>query len=386
MSRSEFTNRIRHIFATLLLLCAGSATSLSFAADQTYDIETVASGLDFPWSIAFLPNGDYLVAELVGNVRRISADGTVHPPIEGVPPVFRMSQGGLFDVLLAPDFASTGILYLSYAAGPPENNATTIARARLVDNRLENVEEIFAASPRKPTPVHYGGRMLWLQDGTLLLATGDGFDYREEAQNIGSHFGKTLRMNPDGSPANGNPFPQNPYVWTYGHRNPQGLIISSKGTVYLHEHGPQGGDEINIIEQGKNYGWPAITYGLDYNGAYVSPLTEYPGMAQPEHVWTPSIAPSGFMIYEGDQFPDWKGDLFIGALVDQEVRHINLDGGALGEESVVFAEITDRVRDIRQSPSGDIFVLTDGNQGEVFRIRATHDSSTTTQAEASNAR
>ena len=254
---------------TFVLLTA----SITARADQPYQLQTIAEGLDFPWSIAFLPDGDYLVAELGGTLRRIGADGTIHPPIPGVPEVYRMSQGGLFDVLLSEDFAVSGVIYLSYAEGPADSNATAIARATLRNDKLSDVEVIFSTSPRKPTPVHYGGRMTWLPDGTLLLSTGDGFDYREEAQNIGSHFGKTIRLNADGSAASGNPFPSHPYVWTYGHRNPQGLAISTDGTVYLHEHGPQGGDEINVIGKGKNYGWPAITYGMDYNGAYVSPMT-----------------------------------------------------------------------------------------------------------------
>ncbi len=353
---------------TLLLPLLTVLAAAPLRAEVSYQLQTVAENLDFPWSIAFLPNGDRLITELSGQLRRLDAAGTLSPPISGVPEVYRASQGGLFDVLPDPDFAANRMVYLSYAAGDQDNNGTTIARARLDADSLQQVEVIFTVDPQKYAPMHYGGRIAWLSDGTLLLTTGDGFDFREQAQNLKSQLGKTLRMNKDGSPAADNPFPEHPYVWTYGHRNAQGLIVSRDGRAYLHEHGPRGGDEVNLLQAGANYGWPAITYGMDYNGAYVSPFTEYAGMEQPTHVWTPSIAPSGFMIYEGDLFPAWQGDLFIGALVDNEVRRLDMQDGEVVAEEALFAELNARIRDIRQAPDGSIYILTDGPEGDVVRV------------------
>ena len=339
-------------------------TELEPESHHVYEIETVAEDLNFPWSIAFLPSGDRLIAELAGNVRKLDMNGNLSEPLGGVPEVYRAGQGGLFDVLPAQDFATSQIIYLSYAAGDGEANATTVARGKLVNNTLENVEVIFSVSPQKYAALHYGGRIAWLSDGTLLLTTGDGFDFREKAQDVNNMLGKTLRMNADGSAAAGNPFPDSPYVYTLGHRNPQGLTVTSSGDIYLHEHGPQGGDEVNLLQAGANYGWPAIGYGLDYNGAYVSPFKEYPGMQQPKHAWVPSIAPSGFMVYEGDMFPEWQGDLFVGALVDAEVRRLDVEEGNIIGESALFPEIKERIRDVRTAPDGSIYVITDGVKNE----------------------
>lgn len=353
----------------LCLLASFTTLSTLAQAQMNYQLETVAEDLDFPWSIAFLPNGSRLVTELSGQLRLLDETGQPGPPIGGVPEVFYAGQGGLFDALPDPDFASNQWIYLSYAAGDQDNNGTTIARARLVDNNLQDLTVIYSVSPQKYAPMHYGGRLAWLQD-TLLLTTGDGFDFREQAQNLNSEMGKTIRLNKDGSAPADNPFPDNPYVWTYGHRNPQGLVVTRAGTVYLHEHGPRGGDEVNELQPGQNYGWPAVTYGIDYNGAYVSPFTEYAGMQQPTHVWVPSIAPSGFMVYEGDMFPQWQGDLFIGALVDNEVRRLDMLGGEVQSEEALFSELDSRIRDIRQAPDGSIYVITDGPQGDIIRITA----------------
>ena len=338
------------------------------AEEQTYRLETLAEGLNFPWSVDFLPNGDLLVAELEGTLKRISKDGSSSNSVSAVPTVYRASQGGLFDVLLDKDFATNSTLYLSYAEGDSEENGTTVARATLTGNALTDVEVIFTASPRKYAPLHYGGRMAFTSDDLLLITTGDGFDFREHAQDLNSHLGKTIRINKDGSPAQGNPFPEAPKVWTYGHRNPQGLAIALDGTVYLNEHGPKGGDELNVITKANNYGWPAITYGMDYNGAYVSPLTEYPGMQQPQYVWTPSIGPSGMAFYEGNKFPKWQNSLFVGALVNKEVRRLTVENQQVTAEETVFAELDARIRDIRVGPDGLLYIVTDGDPGTVIRV------------------
>lgn len=357
----------------LLIFCALLAApshwaELQYSTEPRYSTKVVASDLDYPWSLAFLPDGNMLLTELGGNLRRLSDDGTISEPIRGVPPVFRAGQGGLFDVTLDPDFATNNTIYLAYAAGDAKANATTVARATLHDMELTDVEVIFSAMPTKYAPLHYGGRLTWLPPGDLLVTTGDGFDFREKAQATSSQLGKVIRIPlTNGNPS---PFPQAPMVWSYGHRNSQGLVTARNGTVYAHEHGPKGGDEINIIRPGVNYGWPAITYGMDYNGAYVSPFTEHPDMQQPIHVWVPSIAPSGLMIYQGDQFPAWQGDLFVGALVDEEVRYLDMEDDRIQSESAVFPEIKARIRDIRESPDGSIYVITDGIGGQVIQISA----------------
>lgn len=354
--------------ASLWLLPALMWFISSCHAEVPYQPQTVATGLETPWSLAFLPDGSYLVTELPGHLRRIAANGQVSEPLSGVPEVYYAGQGGLFDVVLHPDFASNQLVYLSYAEGDRKDNGTAIARGRFSDTGLQDVEVLFRMQTRKDTPVHYGGRMAFLADGSLLLTSGDGFNYREAAQDVNSQLGKLLRMTDDGQPAAGNPFAESPYVYSYGHRNPQGLAVASDGTIWLHEHGPKGGDEVNRIEAGANYGWPAITFGLDYSGAIISPHTSWPGMAQPEHYWVPSIAPSGLAVYEGEMFPEWSGDLLIGALVDQEVRRLEVSMGKTGSEETLFPEIGARVRDVRVGPDGAIYILTNGAPGELIRV------------------
>lgn len=364
---------MKPFLSAIIVTAIAVASTPTGLAETAYKHEVLAEGLNFPWSAAFLPDGRVLVAQLSGELRILDTAGDVSAPIAGVPTVYRAGQGGLFDVSLDPAFTRNQFVYLSYAAGDSDANGTTVTRARLqtlADGILEltDAEIIFTAAPKKYAPLHYGGRLAWLPDETLLLTTGDGFDFREKAQDVGTHFGKTIRMNRDGSPPAQSPFTEAPLVWSYGHRNPQGLAVRSDGTVFQHEHGPAGGDEVNVIVAGNNYGWPAITYGMDYNGAYVSPFTELPDMQQPIHKWVPSIAPSGLMIYEGSMFPEWRGDLFVGALVDAEVRRLDMQGDAVQTEAAVFPEIATRIRDIREAPDGSIYVLTDGPEGQVVRI------------------
>jgi len=359
--------RNRMILALIGLLLALPATA------QNYTLTTIAENLDFPWCMAFLPNGDALVTERSGTLRRIGQDATVGEPIAGVPEVYAKGQGGLFDVLIHPDFALNQLIYLSYAQGLPEANATRIARARLIDNRLEDLEVIFTVSPTKDTPVHYGGRMIFLADGTLLITTGDGFDYREQAQNLNALLGKVVRITDDGGIPPDNPFAgltgNEAAVFSYGHRNPQGLVLDKlTGRIFLHEHGPRGGDELNLIEAGRNYGWPMVTYGIDYNGAYVSPYSELPGITSPLTYWVPSIGPSGLAIYDGALFPEWHGDLFVGALVNEEVRRLDLENGSVVAEEVLFAELGERIRDIRVDAAGYIYLLTDSPTGRIVRV------------------
>ena len=338
-----------------------------------YNIEIVAEGLDFPWSIAFLPNGDYLVALRGGEVRRISAAGEVGDPLTGLPATYVASQGGYFDIMLDPDFASTQSIYLSFAHGTSAENGTRIIKGILNGTEVESVQTLFTVSPLKDTPVHYGGKMIFLPDGTLMMTTGDGFEYREAAQDKFSLLGKIIRINKDGSAPSDNPFADgsegDPRVWSYGHRSPQGLVLDeATGTIYMHEHGAQGGDELNAVLPARNYGWPAVTQGINYSGAYVSPLKTAPGVEEPLTYWVPSIAPSGLAIYNGAAFPQWQGDLFVGALLDQEVRKLEIESGRVVSEASIFTEIGARIRDIRVGPDDFLYILTDSDSGKVLRV------------------
>ncbi len=362
-------------FVTTILL----GLALNVARADDYQLTPIASGLDHPWCIAFLPDGGFLVTELGGSLREISSSLQVGEPIEGVPEVYHRSQGGLFDVLLHPDFAENQTLFLSYAALPAKDNATEILRARYVDGALTSAQVIFTVSPRKPTPVHYGGRMVFLEDGTLLLTTGDGFDFRESSQDLASGLGKVIRIHTDGSAPDDNPFVNTqgalPEVFTYGHRNPQGLVVAADGRVYLNEHGPRGGDETNLLVAGANYGWPAVTFGREYSGGTISPFTEGPRFEPPLNHWTPSIAPSGLAIYEGERFPDWQGDLLVGALVDKEVRRLDLENGEIVAEEALFGDLDRRIRDVRVH-DGYIYVVEDGADATIWRIEPAVNLST----------
>lgn len=364
------------ITLSLISLPNGAQSAAAQSGDQAaaaYKIETIAEGLDYPWSITFLPGGDYLVALRVGEVRRISAAGEVGEPLAGLPDTYVASQGGYFDIILDPDFASNQTIYLSFAHGTAAENGTRIIKGTLGETAVENVQILFTVSPLKDTAVHYGGKMIFLQDGTLLMTTGDGFEYREAAQDKFSLLGKIIRINKDGSVPRDNPYADgsqgDPKVWSYGHRSPQGLVLDdATGIVYMHEHGAQGGDELNAILPALNYGWPAVTKGVNYSGAYVSPLKSAPGVEEPLSYWTPSIAPSGLAIYDGAAFPQWQGDLFVGALVDQEVRQLGIESGEVVSETPVFTEIGARIRDIRVGPDGFLYILTDSDSGKVLRV------------------
>ena len=358
-------------FTSLLLTLTLAIGSLSVQA--SYTLETVADDLNYPWSIAFLPEGDYLVAMRSGEVRRISAQGVISPALEGLPDSYVLSQGGYFDITLDPNFANNQRIYLSFAYGTPEQNGTRIVSGRLNGDRVENVTPIFTVAPLKDTAVHYGGKMLFLLDGTLVMTTGDGFEYREAAQDTFNLMGKIIRINSDGSIPADNPYASNGLgnaaVWSYGHRNPQGLVLDkATGRLYSHEHGAKGGDELNLVKPDTNYGWPAVTKGVNYSGAYVSPLRSAPGIEEPLTYWDPSIGASGLAIYDGDAFPNWQGKLFIGALVDEEVRMLTLSEGKVTDEQAMFSEIGARIRDVRTGPDGMLYLLTDSEQGKVIRV------------------
>lgn len=343
------------------------------AQSADYELDVLAEPLEHPWSIAFLPNGTVLVTEKPGRLRIVGSDGLRPTPVEGVPEVFSEEQGGLFDVLLAEDFEDSGVLYLSFAHGDEDANHTRIVRARFDGRALLDVTPIFTTQPPKSGGSHFGGRMAWMDDGTLLLGTGDGFYYREESQNLDSHLGKIIRIHNDGSVPEDNPFVDTDEarseIYSYGHRNVQAIVNDrEQGIIYAHEHGPRGGDELNIIRPGRNYGWPIVTRGRDYSWALITPYTEYEGMELPVLDWTPSIAPAGMTLYEGDLLPQWYRDFFVAALAEKSVRRVPMEDGEPGEQEVLFEELDQRIRDIRTGPSGALYLVTDEPEGQLVRV------------------
>ena len=359
-----------HLLALFIAFSILITSAPSIAAD--YRIKVVAKDLEFPWSIAFLPNGELLVTERAGRLRMIRNDELIEYSINGVPDVFVHGQGGLFDVLIDPNFYENERIYLSYSAGDRSNNALHVISARLDGATLYDVSNILTVTPDKNTPHHFGGRMAMLADGTLLVTSGDGFDFREQAQALDSLLGKVLRINTDGSIPDDNPFvgrsDARPEILTYGNRNPQAVVVTRAGKIWVHEHGPRGGDELNLIAPGRNYGWPALTYGMDYSGAYVSPFTSADGMEQPIVYWTPSIAPAGMTEYQGDAFPEWQGNLFVAALAEKTVRRLTLEGDTVVDQEIMFTDLDARFRDVRTGPDGFIYLLTDSESGKVYRV------------------
>lgn len=344
------------------------------------EVETVASDLENPWSLAFLPDGRMLVTERPGRLRIVSRNGTVSQPVAGVPPVFARGQGGLLDVVLAPDFDSSRYVYFSYAEPREGAGGTSVARAKLVEAggsaRLDGVEVIFRQQPAASGGQHFGSRLVFGRDGTLFVTLGDRGSLRTEAQNLSTHIGKVVRILPDGGVPQNNPFRSTanarPEIWSYGHRNVQGAALDpASGQLWTIEHGARGGDELNRPEAGKNYGWPVITYGRDYSGAKIGVGTAKSGMEQPVKYWDPSFAPSGLAFYTGDLMSAWKGSLFTGGLGGARLVRMKLDasGAGIAEEEVLLADLGERIRDVRQGPDGALWLLTDDPEnGRVLRL------------------
>lgn len=336
-------------------------------------IETLVEGLELPSSVAELPDGRLLISERAGRLRLWTPAG-LSEPLAGVPEVRFAGQGGLLEVLPDREFANNGALYLSYAAGSRRANGTRLARATLGEAGLRDLREIFVARPDKPTDAHFGGRMAQLADGSLVLTLGDGFSLREAAQDLRSHLGKLVRLNPDGSVPADNPFVGRddalPEIYSLGHRNVQGIAFdAARSILWSHEHGPRGGDELNRIEPGQNYGWPVATAGLDYSGAQISPFIDYPGMRAPVHGWTPSIAPSSLAVYRGAAFARWQNDLLVTALAGRALHRLRLDAdGRVEEEEVLLRDLGERLRDVRVDSQGRVLLLTDGAGARLLRL------------------
>ncbi len=336
--------------------------------------ETITEGLHFPWSVAQLPDTGWLVTERSGQLVYVAPDGqksTVEKQLDGL---FVDAQAGLFEVLLSTDFSSSRELFLSYACGTADANATCVSRAQLSPQppyQLQQVQQIFRATPDKKGSAHYGARMTWWADGTLLLSLGDGFDYREQAQNLNSHLGKVVRINRDGSIPADNPYTHTeaPATFSYGHRNVQGLVYDSeRQIIWQHEHGPKGGDEINQLERGRNYGWPMVTYGIDYTGAKVSPFQELPGIDIPLWVWTPSLAPAGLAVYYGDKHPEWQGDLLVAHLAGKRLQRFSYNNGLLELSEQLLTDLDQRFRAVHVGHDGHVYVLTDSPEGRLIRL------------------
>ena len=362
------------IYALVCGLALATSSGLLQSGTTNYKTAVVTEGLDNPWSIAFVSNTHWLVTELSGALRQV-IDGKLDPnPITGVPEVLFTGQGGLSEVLLHPDFSNNKLIYLSFAAlgeGEAKLNGLTVIRGRLEGNSLVGIETILESYPLRKPAAHYGGRIRFLADRTMLITSGDGFNYREQAQSLDNHFGKIVRVEEDGTTPADNPFLNTTgalkNIWSYGHRNPQGLVIADDGTVFAHEHVPNGGDELNIIEPGNNYGWPDITYGVDYSGAIISPFTEQSGMEQPIKYWVPSIAPSSMLLYRGEMFPQWQGDLFISALVPGDVRRLEMNGQVVKDEEILWSEFG-RIRHVGEAPDGSLILATDGDDAKIIRV------------------
>ncbi len=345
---------------------------------------TLVENLEHPWGMVWLPDGAMLVTERPGRLRIIRNNALEPNPVAGVPEVLTAGQGGLLDISLHPQFEDNGWVYFTYAHGTSDANRTRVARAQFDGSSLSNWTVIFEVERDKPGGQHFGSRMTWLPDETLLVAFGDGGNppvrldgnlIRNQAQNRNSRLGAVVRINDDGSIPADNPFANasdaDPALWSYGHRNIQGLVRDPEtNVVWSTEHGPRGGDELNIIEPGENYGWPVVTQGQEYAGGPVSNERSRPDMVDPLLVWTPSKAPSGLEVYRGDRFLQWRGHLFSGGLVTQDVRRIEVDaaGTVVAQESI---EIGQRVRDVRQGPDGLLYVLTDESNGRLIRLEPT---------------
>ena len=362
------------VLAGLLALAAAPSVAQSQPSPKA---QTVASGLQNPWAVAFLPDGRFLVTERPGRLRVVNADGQVQPAVQGLPEVAAGGQGGLLDVITDSAFASNRTIYFCFSEpGKGTTNSTALARARLSQDarRLEDVKVIFSQQPKFSSTAHFGCRIVERPDGTLFLTLGDRFSRRDDAQTLDNHHGKIVRVGKDGSVPKDNPFVGKagalPEIWSYGHRNSQGATLAPDGSLWTHEHGAQGGDEINRPEPGKNYGWPQVSFGVNYGGSPIGTgKSSAPGLEPPLHHWTPSIAPSGMAFLTSDRYgAAWKGNLFVGSLKFQYLDRIELKDGQVVAEHKLLEDLGQRIRDVRQGPDGLLYVLTDNANGRLIRL------------------
>jgi aldose sugar dehydrogenase len=369
--------------AVALAVPAGAVEETFETETGSIDVTTVVDGLENPWGLALLPDGRWLVTEKAGRLRLIGDDGTLSEPIAGTPEVDARGQGGLLDVEVAPDFESTRMVYLTFSEpGDGGTNGTAVYSARLADDdsALENGQVIFQQQPKEASTAHYGSRLVFDGEGHLFVTLGERSDaeFRVQSQDLDSHLGKIVRINLDGSVPDDNPFVDQegalPEIWSYGHRNPQGAAINPEtGILWNNEHGPRGGDEINIVEPGANYGWPLVSHGDEYSGAPINEDEEtMEGVVDPIHTWVPtSMAPSGMLFYTADAFPEWQGNVFVGALAQTYLSRLTLDGDTVVSEERLLEDLGLRIRDVAQGPDGLIYLITDEGNGEVLRVSPT---------------
>ncbi|HYD53215.1 MAG TPA: PQQ-dependent sugar dehydrogenase, partial [Gemmatimonadaceae bacterium] len=355
----------------------GQTRACGVASNVAHDVTVVARGLEHPWAVEPLPGGDFLVTERPGRLRIVSAAGVVGEPIAGLPPVAAGGQGGLLDAALSPSFASDRTIFWSYSEPRSGGNGTSVARGVLSADRrrVEQVQVIFRALPTYANSMHFGSRLAFAPDGKLFVTTGERSDtpMRQHAQRLDGHLGKTMRINPDGSVPSDNPFAGRTdargEIWSYGHRNVQAAAVDAQGRFWVIEHGTRGGDEVNLIQKGKNYGWPIQAYGEEYSGQPIaSATTQREGTEQPVYYWDPVIAPSGAQWYTGDAFPAWKGSLFVGALGQQRLVRLEVRDDRVTGEEHLLTDRRQRIRDVRQGPDGFLYLVTDSPTGELLRV------------------
>lgn len=378
----RFPHATRTIVVAAVLILVTFAASAEAPRSPTPDpqplsarVVVVAKGLEHPWGLALLPDGGMLVTERPGRLRRIGKDGQVSGPLAGVPKVFARGQGGLLDVTLSPKFAQDRLVYLSFSEPGEGGAGTAVARGQLTERGLENTQVIWRQQPKVDGPNHWGSRLVFAPDNTLFVTLGDRYAYRDRAQDLSTTIGKIVRIDPDGSVPRDNPFVgregARPEIWSYGHRNVQGAALHPQtGQLWTLEHGARGGDELNHPQAGRNYGWPVITYGVDYTFVKIGEGTAKPGMEQPVYFWDPVIAPSGATFYSGDAFPEWRGSLLAGSLQPGGLVRLTLDGDrVVREERYRSGELKARVRDVVQGPDGLVYLLTDSaSDGRVLRL------------------
>ena len=355
----------------------GQTRACASSSDVAFDVVVLAKGLEHPWSVEPLPGGDLLITERPGRLRIVSGAGDLGEPIAGVPRVDARGQGGLLDVALGPSFDIDRTIYWSYSQPRQGGNATSVARGVLSTDRrrLDDVRVIFRAVPTYDGDKHFGSRLAFGPDGMLYVTLGERSDtpMRPQAQQLDSHMGKILRLGPDGVAPKDNPFADQadarPEIWTQGHRNIQAAAFDEQGRLWAIEHGTQGGDELNLVEKGKNYGWPVVAYGEEYSGVPIAgAVTARSGFESPTYYWDPVIGPSGAQFYSGSAFPAWRGNLFVGSLVDTNLVRLTLDNGRVTGEERLLTDRRQRVRDVRQGPDGALYVVTDEDRGELWRI------------------
>lgn len=356
---------------------AGQTRACRTPSNVAFAVTVVARGLEHPWAVEPLPNGSFLVTEKPGRLRVVASNGTLGAPIAGLPPIDARGQGGLLDVALSPSFNSDRTIFISFTERRDNGNGTSVARGVLSQDgtRLDQVRVIFRALPTYRNTMHFGSRLTFSNDGKLFITTGERSDasMRHHAQELDNHLGKTMRINPDGTVPRDNPFVgrsgARPEIWTYGHRNIQAAALDPQGRYWTIEHGPQGGDELNLIEKGRNYGWPIQSYGEEYSGRDIrSAETQRSGVVQPIYYWDPVIAPSGAQFYTGNAFPGWRGSLFVGSLKESRLVRLTLNNNRVRGEEHLLADRGQRVRDVRQGPDGALYIVTDEADGELWRV------------------